>query len=69
MASRQKVHCAAVSRKRRVSNFWHSVPKPKQRLGRDSAPFGQRGGASWFVNFARDEMALLTEMIVGLGVN
>ena len=33
----------AVSRKRRVSNIWHSVPKPKQRLGHDSAPLGQRG--------------------------
>ena len=36
-----------MSRKRRVSNIWHSVPKPKQRLGRDSAPLGKRGGASY----------------------
>ena len=59
----------AVSRKRRVSNIWRSVPKPKQRLGRDSAPLGQRGRASLFVYFASDEMALLIEMIVDLGLN
>ena len=65
---KRNIGMMAVSRKRRVSNFWHSVPKPKQRLGHDSAPLGQRGGASLFVNVARDEMALLIEMIVNLGV-
>ena len=60
---------SAVSRKRWVSNIWHSVPKPKQRSGRDSAPFGKRSRAPLFVNFASDETTLLIKMIVNLGVN
>ena len=42
---------------------------PKRRLGRDGAPLGQRGGAPLFVNLAGDEMALLIEMVVDLGMN
>ena len=43
--------------------------RPKRRLGREGAPLGQRGGASLFVNLAGDEMALLIEMVVDLGMN
>jgi len=38
-------------------------------LGREGAPLGQRGGAPLFVNLAGDEMALLIEMVVNLGMN
>ena len=38
-------------------------------LGRKSAPFGQCGRASLLVDLAGDEMALLIEMVVDLGVN
>ena len=43
--------------------------RPKRRLGREGAPLGQRGGAPLFVNLAGDEMALLIEMVVDLGMN
>ena len=42
---------------------------PKRRLGREGAPLGQRGGAPLFVSLAGDEMALLIEMVVDLGMN
>ena len=38
-------------------------------LGREGAPLGQRGGAPLFVKLAGDEMALLIEMVVDLGMN
>jgi hypothetical protein len=41
----------------------------QERLGRESAPLGQRGGAPLFVDLAGDEMALLIEMVVDLGMN
>jgi putative transposase len=40
-----------------------------QRLGGESAPLGQRVRASLFENVAADEMALLIEVVVNLGVN
>jgi hypothetical protein len=40
---------------------WHS--------SRESTPLGQRIGSHLFVNPASDEMALLIEMVVDLGVN
>ena len=43
--------------------------KPKRLLGRESAPFGQRGQASLFVDFAGDEMTFLVEMVVDLSMN
>ena len=46
-----------------------SKRRPKRRLGREGAPLGQRGGAPLFVNLAGDEMALLIEMVVDLGMN
>ena len=47
----------------------HSMPKPKRLLGRESAPFGQRGQASLFVDFAGDEMTFLVEMVVDPSMN
>ena len=43
--------------------------RPKRSLGREGAPLGQRAGSSLFVGPASDEMALLIEMVVDLGVN
>ena len=43
--------------------------RPKRRPGREGAPLGQRGGAPLFVDLAGDEMALLIEMVVDLGMN
>jgi hypothetical protein len=48
---------------------FRSLPKPKRRLGGESAPLGQHGRASVFVNVAVDEMTLLIEMVVDLRVN
>ena len=45
-----------------------TAPKHKQRLGYESEPLGQRGGASLSVNFASYEMALLIQMVICLGV-
>ena len=44
-----------------------SKRRPKRQLGREGAPLGQRGGAP--LNLAGDEMALLIEMVVDLGMN
>ena len=41
----------------------------KRYLSREGAPLGQCGRASLLVNLAGDEMALLIEMVVDLGVN
>ena len=48
---------------------WAQHAQTKRRLGREGAPLGQRGGAPLFVNLAGDEMALLIEMVVDLGMN
>ena len=40
---------------------WHS--------GHERAPLGQRAGSPLFVDLAGDEMALLIEMVVDLGMN
>ena len=40
-----------------------------QLLGREGAKFGPCGRASLLVDLAGDEMALLIEMVVDLGVN
>ena len=58
-----------MSEKSQVFCVWHSVPKPLRRLGRESAPFRQRGRTSLLVNFTGDQMTLLIEMVVDLGVN
>ena len=46
----------------------HALPL-KRHLSREGAPLGQRGRTSLFENVAGDEMALLVEMVVELGVN
>ena len=60
---------AALSEQRQVVCVGRSKRRPKRRLGREGAPLGQRGGAPLFVNLAGDEMALLIEMVVDLGMN
>ncbi len=60
---------AALSEQRQVVCVGRSTRRPKRRLGREGAPLGQRGGAPLFVNLAGDEMALLIEMVVDLGMN
>ena len=59
----------ALSEQRQVVCVRRSKRRPKRRLGREGAPLGQRGGAPLFVNLAGDEMALLIEMVVDLGMN
>ena len=59
----------ALSEQRQVVCVGRSTRRPKRRLGREGAPLGQRGGAPLFVNLAGDEMALLIEMVVELGMN
>ena len=59
----------ALSEQRQVVCVGRSTRRPKRRLGREDAPLGQRGGAPLFVNLAGDEMALLIEMVVDLGMN
>ena len=53
----------------RVVCAWRSTPRPKRPLGRESAPLGQCAGSSLFVDLASDEMALLMEVVVDLGMN
>jgi len=65
----QAPHETALSERRPVVCVWRSTRRPKRRLGREGAPLGQRGGAPLFVNLAGDEMALLIEMVVDLGMN
>ena len=59
----------ALSEQRQVVCVGRSTRRPKRRLGREGAPLGHRGGAPLFVNLAGDEMALLIEMVVDLGMN
>ena len=59
----------ALSEQRQVVCVGRSTRRPKRRLGREGAPLGQRGGAPLFVSLAGDEMALLIEMVVDLGMN
>ena len=44
-------------------------PLASDHLGRKTAPLLQRGRASLLVEFATDEMALLIEVVVELGMN
>ena len=67
--SRGSAARAALSEQRQVVCVGRSTRRPKRRLGREGAPLGQRGGAPLFVNLAGDEMALLIEMVVDLGMN
>ena len=60
---------AALSEQRQVVCVGRSTRRPKRRLGREGAPLGQRGGAPLFVSLAGDEMTLLIEMVVDLGMN
>jgi hypothetical protein len=53
----------------RVVCAWRSTPRPKRPLGRESAPLGQCAGSSLFVDLASDEMALLIEVVMDLGMN
>ena len=62
-------NATALSEQRQVVCVGRSKRRPKRRLGREGAPLGQRGGAPLFVNLAGDEMALLIEMVVDLGMN
>src|SRR5208337_727040 len=48
---------------------WCSTPEPTRPLGREGAPLGQCRRASLLVDLAGDDMALLIEMVVDLGVN
>ena len=64
-----RTRLAALSEQRQVVCVGLSKRRPKLRLGREGAPLGQRGGAPLFVNLAGDEMALLIEMVVDLGMN
>ena len=59
----------ALSEQRQVVCVGRSTGRPKRRLGCEGAPLGQRGGAPLFVDLAGDEMALLIEMVVDLGMN
>ena len=59
----------ALSEQRQAVCVGRSKRRPKRRLGREGAPLGQRGGAPLFVILAGDEMALLIEMVVDLGMN
>ena len=52
----------------RVVCAWRSTPRPKRPLGRESAPLGECAGSSLFVDLASDEMALLIEVVVDLGM-
>jgi hypothetical protein len=49
----------------RLAEFSRTLP----RLGGESAPLDHRVGASLFENVAADEMALLIEVVMDLGVN
>jgi hypothetical protein len=59
----------ALSEQRSGVCAWRSTPRPKRPLGRESAPLGQCAGSSLFVDLASDEMALLIEVVVDLGMN
>jgi len=48
---------------------WRNTPTLNRHSSREGAPLGQCGRASLLVNLAGDEMALLIEMVVDLGVN
>ena len=63
------VRTGALSEQRQVVCVGRSTRRSKRRLGREGAPLGQRGGAPLFVSLAGDEMALLIEMVVDLGMN
>ena len=47
-----------------LSPLGRNEPKPNLALSHDCAPLGQGGGASFPVDLAADEVALLTEMVV-----
>ena len=53
----------------RSSAYGVARPDLKRHSSREGAPLGQCGRASLLVNLAGDEMALLIEMVVDLGVN
>ena len=59
----------ALSEQQRCVRGQHRSPNLKLRLGHKSMPLGQCGRASVLVNVTGDEMALLIEMVVDLGVN
>jgi hypothetical protein len=46
-----------------------NTPTLKRHLGREGTPLGQCGRASLLLELASDEMALMIEMLVDLGVN
>ena len=48
---------------------WRNTPTLRRHSSREGAPLGQCGRASLLVDLAGDEMALLIEMVVDLGVN
>ena len=63
------IYSAALSEQRQVVCAGRSTRRPKRRLCREGAPLGQRASSPLFVNLAGDEMALLIEMVVDLGMN
>ena len=48
---------------------WRDCPPANGDLRHEGAPLRQRGRASLFVDLPCDEMALLIEIVVDLGVN
>ena len=58
-----------LSEQRQLSCEQHSSPNPKLQLRRKGTPLRQRSRASLLVDFAADEMALLIEVVVDLGMN
>ncbi len=52
-----------------LSPVRRSEPNPHRRLGHDCAPLGQGGGAPLPVEVFADEVALLAEMVVDLGMD
>ncbi len=67
--ARRDIVPMALSEQRQVLWECQSMTNPKRRLSGDGAPLGQRGRAPLFVDLAGDEMALLIEMVVDLGMN
>jgi hypothetical protein len=48
---------------------WHDEPITNRHSSRECAPLGQPGRASLLVTSAGDEMELMIEVVVDLGVN
>ena len=62
-------HERVVSVSRALVSGTHSNPKPDLAFAYDRLPLRQRGGASFFVDVAADEVAFLVEMVVDGGMD